>query len=68
MDECLRVLKESNKSSFDSYSVWNNILIISHTTFRHYRVLIFSNSCKCEFSLRKIRAGLHLFWVCRYIL
>ena len=36
-----RVLKESNKSSFDSYSVWNNILIISHVTFRDYCVFFF---------------------------
>ena len=31
---CLRVLKESNKRSFDSYSVRNSVLIISHITFR----------------------------------
>ena len=29
MDICLRVLKESNKSRFDSYSVRNSVLIIS---------------------------------------
>ena len=34
MDVCLRVLKESNKSRFDRYSVRNSILIISHITFR----------------------------------
>ena len=50
MDLCLRVLKERNKSRFDSYSVMNNVLIISHTTFRDCRVHIFSdnrsrNSC-----------------------
>ena len=33
-DTCLRVLKESNKSKFDSYSVRNSVLIISHITFR----------------------------------
>ena len=26
MDLCLRVLKESNKNRFDSYSVWNRVL------------------------------------------
>ena len=31
MDIFLRVLKESNKSSFDSFSVRNNVLIISHS-------------------------------------
>ena len=33
MDVYLRVLKESNKRSFDSYSVWNSVLIISHIPF-----------------------------------
>ena len=41
MDVCLRVLKESNKSRFDSYSVRNSVLIISHITFLDCRVLIF---------------------------
>ena len=50
MDICLRMLKESNKSRFDSYSVRNSVLIISHITFRDYRVHISSdnltqNSC-----------------------
>ena len=38
---CLRVLKESNKSRFDSYSVRNSVLIISHITFRDCRVQFF---------------------------
>ena len=47
---CLRVLKESNKSRFDSYSVRNSVLIIPHITFRDCRVHMFSdnlsrNSC-----------------------
>ena len=41
MDVCLRVLKESNKSRFDSYSVRNSELIVFHTTFRDCRVHIF---------------------------
>ena len=50
VDVCLRVLKESNKRRFDSYSVWNSVLIISHITFRDRRVHIFAdnlsrNSC-----------------------
>ena len=49
---CLRVLKESNKSRFDSYSVRNSALIIFHVTFRDGRLHIFSdnfsrNSCIC---------------------
>ena len=42
MEICLRVLKESNKSRFDSYSVRNSVLNISHITFRDCRVHIFS--------------------------
>ena len=50
MDECLRVLKGSIGRRFDSYSVKNSVLIISHVTFRDCRVHIFSdnlsrNSC-----------------------
>ena len=50
MDICLRVLKESNKSRFDSYKARNSVLIISHIIFRDCRVHIFSdnlsqNSC-----------------------
>ena len=50
MDICLRVLKESNKSRFDSNSVKNSVLNISHITFRDCRVHSFSddlsrNSC-----------------------
>ena len=41
MDLYLKVLKESNKTKFDSYSVRNSVLIISHVTFRDCRVHIF---------------------------
>ena len=44
MDVCLRVLKESNKSSFESYSVRNSVLIISHVTFRDCRVHFFQTT------------------------
>ena len=45
MDICLQVLKESNKSyRFDSYSVRNSVLLLSHITFRDCRVLIFSDN------------------------
>ena len=40
MDVYLRVLKESNKSRFDSYTVRNSVLIISHITFRDCRVVV----------------------------
>ena len=47
---CLRVVRESSKSIFDSYSVGNSVLLISHITFRDCQVHIFSdnlsrNSC-----------------------
>ena len=41
MNVCLRVLKKSNKSRFDSYSVRNSVLIISHITFRDCLVHVF---------------------------
>ena len=41
MDVCFRVLKGNSKSRFDSYSVRNSVLIISHITFRDYRVHFF---------------------------
>ena len=41
MDICLQVLKESNKSRFNSYSVRNSVLNISHITFWDCRVHIF---------------------------
>ena len=41
VDVCLRVLKESNKSRFYSYSVRNSLLIISHITFRDCRLNTF---------------------------
>ena len=50
MDVCLRVQKASNKSSLDSFSVRNSVLIISHIIFWGCHVHIFSvnvsrNSC-----------------------
>ena len=50
IDVCLRMLKQSNNKKFDSYSVRNSVLIISHVTFRDCRVHILSdnlsrNSC-----------------------
>ena len=44
MDVCLRVLKESNKSRFDSYSVRKSALIISHITFRVVACTVFSTT------------------------
>ena len=44
MDLCLRLQKESIKSKFDSYSVRNSVLIISHITFWDCRMHIFSHN------------------------
>ena len=41
MDLCLRLQKEGIKSKFDSYSVRNSVLIISHITFWDCRMHIF---------------------------
>ena len=45
VDICLRVLKESIKTRFDSYSVKNRELFVSHITFRDCPVHIFSDNC-----------------------
>ena len=76
MDVCLRVLKESNKSRFDSYSVRNSVLIISHITFRDCRVHSFSdnlsrNSCiwarMCRFKLYfKINLTTQRVWLMNF--
>ena len=42
-DLCSRLLKESNKSRSDSYSVSNGVLIISPITFRDCGMHIFSD-------------------------
>ena len=56
MNLCLQVLKESSKRRFDSYSVRNSVLIISHITFRDCRLHTFSdnlsrNNCKRSLKL-----------------
>ena len=53
MEMCFLVLKESNKSRFDSYRRQDSVLIISHIAFRDCRVHTFSenlsrNSCICS--------------------
>ena len=61
-DICLRVLKESKKSRFDSYSVRNSVLIISHITFRDCRVHIFpDNLSRNSCIYYKLTSGLHTF-------
>ena len=57
MGLCLRVLKESNKSRFDSYSVRNSVLNIriSHITFRDCRVHIFSDKLSRNCCIRFLR-------------
>ena len=62
MGVCLQVLKESNKSRFDSYSVMNSVLIISHNTSRDCRVHSFSdnlsrNSCIFKVIERHLPGG-----------
>ena len=49
MDVCLRELKESG---FDSYSVRNSVLIISHITFRDCRVHSFFDSLSRDSCIR----------------
>ena len=57
MDKCLRVLKESNKSGFESYRVRNSELIVSHIiTFRDCRV---HNFFRQPFSKELYAQGAH---------
>ena len=51
MDVCLRVLNESNKSRFESYSVRKSVLIISHNTFRDCSVDIFPTTFLLEIAV-----------------
>ena len=51
MDVCLRELKESNKSRFESYSVRKSVLIISHNTFRDCSVDIFPTTFLLEIAV-----------------
>ena len=58
IDECLRMLKESNNRRFVSCSVRNSALIISHITFRDCRVHIFShNLSRKELREKAVFAG-----------
>ena len=55
MDLFLRVLKESSKSNFDSFSVRNSVLIISHITFRDRRAQIFFPTTFLEIAVSKTK-------------
>ena len=60
MDVCLRVLKESNKRRFDSYSVRNIVLVISHITFWDYRVHIVSDNLSRNSCIQLVLIHTHL--------
>ena len=60
MDVCLRVLKESSKSRFNSYSVRNSELIVSHITFRDCRAHIFSDNLSRIIEIAKFVEISHL--------
>ena len=57
-DLCLRVLKETNKSRFDSYSVRNSVFIISHITFQDCHVHFFCDNFSQNGSIQII--SIHL--------
>ena len=63
MDVCLWVLKESNKSRFDSYSVRNIVLCISHITFRDCRVHIFSDNLPRSSCMLILSTMMEIPWV-----
>ena len=63
---CFRVLKRSSKSRFDSYSVRNSVLIVSHITFQDCRVHFFPTAFleiavyTCKYELTGCIAGLNV--------
>ena len=61
MDLRSRLLKESNRSKFDSNSVRNGVLIISHITFRDN--CVFENSWPLCPSQKKLRTAQTLLWL-----
>ena len=67
MDVCLRVLKESNKSRFDSYSVRNSVLIISHITFRDCRVHIFSDNLSRNSCIHNRQSNKQVFFLLEFV-
>ena len=56
----LRMLKERNKSRFDSYSVRNSVLSISHNAFPECCVHIFSDNLSQNRCMSQLRAPLHI--------
>ena len=67
MDICLRVLKESNKSRFDSYRVRNSVLIISHITFRDCRVHIFSDNLSRNSCIHNRQSNKEVFFSLEFV-
>ena len=67
MDICLRVLKESNKSRFDSYRVRNSVLIISYITFRDCRVHIFSDNLSRNSCIHNRQSNKEVFFSLEFV-
>ena len=67
MDVCLLVLKESNKSRFDSYSVRNSVLIISHITFRDCRVHISSDNLSQNSCIHNRQSNKQVFFSLEFV-
>ena len=67
MDVCLRLLKESNKGRFDSYSVRNAVLILSHITFRDCRVHIFSDNLSRNSCIHNRQSNKQVFFLLEFV-
>ena len=67
MDLCLKVLKESNKTKFDSYSVRNRVLIISHITFRDCHVHIFSDNLSWNSCIHNRQSNKQVFFSLEFV-
>ena len=67
MDICLRLLKESNKGRFESYSVRNGVLIIFHITFRDCHVHIFSDNLSRNSCIRNRQSNKQVFFSLEFV-
>ena len=67
MDICLRLLKESSKGRFESYSVRNRVLIISHITFRDCHVHIFSDNLSRNSCIHNRQSNKQVFFLLEFV-
>ena len=67
MEMCFLVLKESNKSRFDSYRRRNSVLIISHIAFWDCRVHIFSDNLSRNSCIHNRQSNKQVFFSLEFV-